>query len=52
MSCKMRADEVELMPTATEVIDSLSEEVIDSLSEEESETSHQHTKPNLPMMAA
>ena len=44
MSCKMRADEVDPMLTATEEID--------SLTEEESKTSHQHTKPNLPTTAA
>ena len=45
MSCKMRADKVELMLTATEEID--------SLTEEESKTSHQHpTQPDLPTTAA
>ena len=46
MSCKMRADEVDPMLTATEEID--------SLTEEESKTSHQHPhpKPNLPTTAA
>ena len=44
MSCKMRADKVELMLTATEKID--------SLTEEESKTSHQHPKPDLPTTAA